>query len=193
MHPSLQTYTHTLAAQPEANTHICLPTHGMTRAHAHYTNRSAGNSPLNRRANSRRSEESKDEEQHTGELMGEWLSGLPPTMPFHRGQVKLKTAPCPYPGDLSCLSHVTIALRQGDPKGRWEHIFETELIHIDAHTHTHKRTHTQTHAYTHTLACMHTGAHHSAITVQAKREQQVSAQEWAHDIKAQNQNRHDST
>ena len=154
MHPSLQTYTHTLAAQPEANTHICLPTHGMTRAHAHYTNRSAGNSPLNRRANSRRSEESKDEEQHTGELMGEWLSGLPPTMPFHRGQVKLKTAPCPIPEGLSCLSHVTIALRQGDPKGRWEHILETEsYTHRRTHTHTQTHTHTNTRIHTHT--CMH--------------------------------------
>jgi len=139
MHPSLQTYTHTLAAQPEANTHMCLPTHDVTRAHAHYTNRSAGNSPLNRRANSRRSEESKDEEQHTGELMGEWLNGLPPTMPFHRGQVDSKTAPCPYPGGLSCLSHVTIALRQGD---------------TSTHTHnTHTHTHTNTRMHTHT--CMH--------------------------------------
>ncbi len=52
--------------------------------------RSAPNSPENRRrTGSRRSagEDSRDEEHRTGELMGEWLSGLPPTMPFHRGQV----------------------------------------------------------------------------------------------------------
>jgi hypothetical protein len=45
---------------------------------------SAPNSP---ERTGRRSEDSRDEEHRTGELMGEWLSGLPPTMPFHRGQV----------------------------------------------------------------------------------------------------------
>lgn len=53
---------------------------------------SESNSPTNRRVSSRRSEESKDEEQYTGDLMGEWLNGLPPTMPFHRGQVQLFVA-----------------------------------------------------------------------------------------------------
>jgi hypothetical protein len=40
-----------------------------------------------RATSSRRSDDSKDEEHYTGELMGKWLTDLPPTMPFHRGQV----------------------------------------------------------------------------------------------------------
>lgn len=40
-----------------------------------------------RASSSRRSDDSKDEEHYTGELMGKWLTDLPPTMPFHRGQV----------------------------------------------------------------------------------------------------------
>ena len=39
-------------------------------------------------SSSRRSDDSRDEEQYTGELMGKWLMDLPPTMPFHRGQVR---------------------------------------------------------------------------------------------------------
>jgi hypothetical protein len=61
----------------------------MAPPRSHY---SAPNSPEGRRCSgahrhSATPREEWDEENHTGELMGEWLSGLPPTMPFHRGQV----------------------------------------------------------------------------------------------------------
>ena len=69
--------------------HNSLPHHSMAPPRSHY---SAPNSPEGRRCSgahrhSATPREEWDEENHTGELMGEWLSGLPPTMPFHRGQV----------------------------------------------------------------------------------------------------------
>ncbi|MGB1607865.1 MAG: hypothetical protein ACPIOQ_84840, partial [Promethearchaeia archaeon] len=61
---------------------------------------SRGSPSYQRRASSRRSQDSRDEEQYTGELMGEWLNGLPPTMPFHRGQV-LVIPKSPYVQSMS--------------------------------------------------------------------------------------------
>jgi len=66
-----------------------MPARSLSTHSAHSAKRgsSAGNSPIARRTGTKQSE---DDEQIAGELMGEWLTGLPPTMPFHRGQVSKK-------------------------------------------------------------------------------------------------------
>jgi hypothetical protein len=58
-------------------------------------------------SSSRRSDDSRDEEQYTGELMGKWLSDLPPTMPFHRGQVR-------GAGQSKALLFCTVQVRDAD-------------------------------------------------------------------------------
>ena len=82
-----------------------------------------------RRAGSRRSagEDSRDEEHRTGELMGEWLSGLPPTMPFHRGQV-LIIPQSPYQQKLGNTSK---SPRKGATTPRLGSKARTDMIQLD--------------------------------------------------------------